>query len=322
MLSRPSSSRLLNLVPFATAKKHTSRLNWAGPSEELLRVWNNSASSSLEAILKEIQAESLMELIKVREQSMKLSLKNVDSSAYSLLRDTFAFEKLNVKRVSWQNSAAQVVEFVGLNDRVRKPSNWRQLKLRLDTETNLRCYGVFHERLSFPVSFVYIKLYGGARLISNISNIIRSSDDSSDQLDSCVFYSISSPFMGLNGIEFGAKLIKKVSKEIQEEYPQMRLLATFSPIPKFITWLSDPSNGLVHLSALSVTDEIFEKRNELLDACWRYLNSSSTIDPVARFHYRNGAKLGQVNFAADPSPTSISQSYGIQANYVYLDSRH
>ncbi len=41
------------------------------------------------------------------------------------------------------------------------------------------------------------------------------------------------------------------------------------------------------------------------------------IDPVARFHLGNGARLERINWLADPSPKGLQQSHGIMVNYLY-----
>ncbi len=41
------------------------------------------------------------------------------------------------------------------------------------------------------------------------------------------------------------------------------------------------------------------------------------LDPVARFHLGNGARLERINWAADTSPKGLAQSFGLMVNYVY-----
>jgi malonyl-CoA decarboxylase len=41
------------------------------------------------------------------------------------------------------------------------------------------------------------------------------------------------------------------------------------------------------------------------------------LDPVARFHLKNGARLDRINWLADTSVTGMKQSAGLMANYVY-----
>ena len=297
------NSRLFKLVPLLSRQSFTET--------SLLTELNNSTEA--ETILKQIQKQNNMEkLIKIREKSMELSLKKLSLLSFSLLVESFALKNLQFNRISWDNSTARVVEFVGLNDRVRPVNDWIELRKRLSGD--FRCFGVFHETLRTPVSFVYVRLYKG--LAWNLENLLNDTLEA-DEHDSCVFYSISSPVKGLNGIEFGSKLIKNVAKTIQEELPQIKTFATFSPITNFRTWLMKNAEKYYELIDLKTAEQVAEYEAELMAACGEYLKKGSTEDPVARFHYRNGASLGPIRFAADMTPTSFKQSYGIQVNYIY-----
>jgi malonyl-CoA decarboxylase len=41
------------------------------------------------------------------------------------------------------------------------------------------------------------------------------------------------------------------------------------------------------------------------------------IDPVARFHLGNGARLEKINWLADTSIRGLKQSHGLMVNYLY-----
>jgi malonyl-CoA decarboxylase len=41
------------------------------------------------------------------------------------------------------------------------------------------------------------------------------------------------------------------------------------------------------------------------------------LDPVARFHLANGARLERLNWGADTSASGITNSFGLMVNYVY-----
>ena len=43
----------------------------------------------------------------------------------------------------------------------------------------------------------------------------------------------------------------------------------------------------------------------------------AALDPVANFHLRNGARLHNINWAADPSAKGLAASCGIMVNYLY-----
>jgi malonyl-CoA decarboxylase len=44
----------------------------------------------------------------------------------------------------------------------------------------------------------------------------------------------------------------------------------------------------------------------------------SAVDPVARFHLGNGARLARVNWMADLSAKGIAQAAGFMVNYHYV----
>jgi malonyl-CoA decarboxylase len=45
--------------------------------------------------------------------------------------------------------------------------------------------------------------------------------------------------------------------------------------------------------------------------------SGKLVDPVARFHLGNGARLERLNWRADISPNGLRQSGGLMVNYLY-----
>ena len=45
------------------------------------------------------------------------------------------------------------------------------------------------------------------------------------------------------------------------------------------------------------------------------------LDPVARFHLGNGARVERLNWMADLSTKGVAQSWGIMVNYLYDPDR-
>ena len=41
------------------------------------------------------------------------------------------------------------------------------------------------------------------------------------------------------------------------------------------------------------------------------------VDPVARFHLGNGARLERLDFLGDTAPKGLKQSHGLMVNYLY-----
>jgi malonyl-CoA decarboxylase len=58
--------------------------------------------------------------------------------------------------------------------------------------------------------------------------------------------------------------------------------------------------------------------------CARYLiaekRNGLPIDPVARFHFGDGARLDRIDWLANTSPRGMQESLGIMVNYVYEPS--
>jgi malonyl-CoA decarboxylase len=56
-------------------------------------------------------------------------------------------------------------------------------------------------------------------------------------------------------------------------------------------------------------------------AAWYFVHARNRrggpVDPVARFHLGNGARLERLNFLADTSTKAMQQSHGLMVNYQY-----
>ena len=63
-------------------------------------------------------------------------------------------------------------------------------------------------------------------------------------------------------------------------------------------------------------------KGPLLRLCTRYFlerrESGAPIDPVARFHLKNGARLERINWLGDTSKNGLTQSAGLMVNYRYV----
>ena len=46
------------------------------------------------------------------------------------------------------------------------------------------------------------------------------------------------------------------------------------------------------------------------------------IDPVARFHLGNGARLERINWLGDTSAKGLREAHGLMVNYRYEITRH
>jgi malonyl-CoA decarboxylase len=149
-----------------------------------------------------------------------------------------------------------------------------------------------------------------------------------------MFYSITNCQQGLRGVSFGNFLIKQVAEDLGRELPGLKLFATLSPIPGLRKWLGRLPETLGEDCKAALADIVSgldsprwfeetttERQERLLQlAAWYLLyakDEREPLDPVARFHLVNGARLERLNWLGDTSPTGLRQSAGMMVNYVY-----
>jgi malonyl-CoA decarboxylase len=254
-----------------------------------------------------------------------------------LLSSWFNRGFLVLERIDW-NTPAIILEKLIEYEAVHQIQGWPDLRRRL--EADRRCFGFFHPALpQEPLVFIEAALTQG--LAANIQPLLDPALPvlNPKHADCVIFYSITNCHKGLAGIPFGNFLIKQVVQRLGEELPRIKTFATLSPIPGFCRWLNDnckiaPSRAqqaqLQHLRKLATHPEQLaahsaknEIKDQLLALCAYYLKYAKKglepIDPVARFHLRNGARIEQINWLGDPSTNGMAQSLGIMVNYVYRE---
>src|SRR5450830_426626 len=253
---------------------------------------------------------------------------------------------LDLRRISW-DSPASLIEKLIKYEAVHDIKSWADVKNRLDSDR--RCYGFFHPRLpDVPLIFVEVALVG--EIASDIMPLLDELAAASDlkKATTAIFYSISNTQIGLRGVSFGDSLIKRVAETLKEEFPKLRTFATLSPIPGFRSWLGknaatmlstpgdkersalgravgfEPPTAGHFLTAAEGALALTEKspvRLMLLQCAAHYLgqllDEGKPVDPVARFHLGNGARIERINWAGDPSLKGLKQSYGLMVNYLY-----
>ncbi len=254
---------------------------------------------------------------------------------------------LDLKRLSW-DSPASLIEKLIKYEAVHDIRSWADLKNRLDSDR--RCYGFFHPRLpNEPLIFVEVALV--TDISSSITPLLDESAEASDlsKATTAIFYSISNTQTGLRGVSFGDSLIKHVVETLNEEFPRLKRFATLSPIPGFRSWLNkncaaqlelldekrlaelgrvvgfEPPQAAHVLAAVDANalelDAKSPVRQFVTECAARYLGrglvDDKPVDPVARFHLGNGARVERLNWAGDPSSKGLKQSFGMMVNYLY-----
>ncbi len=282
------------------------------------------------------------------------ALKALEQDLKSLLATWFDVDFLELRRISWDESSASVLEKLIAYEAVHAIESWDDLKKRLDSDR--RCFAYFHPRMpDEPLIFVEVALVDG--LADSIQDLLDENAPVIDpeKADTAIFYSISNAQKGLAGISFGNFLIKRVANRLSTEFGGLKTFATLSPVPGFRAWLADnlgKADGTLltpgdakALSAVAGTSRDAEKtlmtllddphwphsetlsealRAPLLRLCARYLmvekrrpGELTALDPVAHFHLSNGARMERLNWQGDTSEKGIRQSAGVMINYRY-----
>ena len=255
-------------------------------------------------------------------------LASVDDDLVHLFGSWFNRGFLELRRIDWGTPAA-ILEKLIAYEAVHEIRGFPDLKRRL--ERDRRCFAFFHPALpEEPLVFVEVAFVD--ELPASVAPILSLESAVGDPRKArcAVFYSITSCQPGLKGISFGNFLIKQVAQDLHEELPNLRHFATLSPIPGFRSWLrhQDGEPGLATaapIRALALAEPARIPSEELRDPlealAARYLahqwEEGHVVDPVARFHLGNGARLERINWHADTSPKGLRQSLGMMVNYVY-----
>ena len=274
----------------------------------------------------------------------------LDRELKYLLASWFDVGFLSVQRISWQSPAA-LLEKLMAYEAVHAINSWSDLHNRL--ESDRRCYAFFHPGMSDePLIFIEVALVDG--LASSVQELLDESapETTAEEANTAIFYSISNTQKGLQGISFGPFLIKQVVTSLRQQLPNLKTFSTLSPIPGFRRWLVSyfektlateeqetalqvltEAAGLlkvaVEAEAVFNAPQWWENpevadllKEPLLSLCARYLHElrekdQAPVDPVARFHLGNGARIERLNWLGDTSAKGMRESCGLMVNYLY-----
>ncbi len=286
------------------------------------------------------------ELVRMREDLLRRladhdELETVDADFVHLFSSWFNSGFLVLKRINW-STPAHILEKIIRYEAVHAIASWDDLQRRLEPRDR-RCFAFFHPRLvDEPLIFVEVALTD--EIPNAIAPLLAEGRRPTQphRATTAVFYSISNCQPGLKGVSLGNFLIKQVVEELKGELPALRTFVTLSPVPGFAQWLrrerEAKASGLLTvgdkatLEALDRPDwpERPQTRKAvkpvLLAAVADYLLVAKNglgrpVDPAARLHLGNGARLERVNWLGDLSPKGLSQGAGFMVNYLYDPAR-
>jgi malonyl-CoA decarboxylase len=297
------------------------------PRQELLRRFNMApgGTATLVAMRRDL----------LRSVDAHPERRALDSDLLHLLRSWFNPGFLELRRIDWRTSALTLERIIQY-EAVHEIRGWRDLRRRL--EADRRCYAFFHRALpDEPIIFIEVALTRG--MPGSVQPLLDPASPVGDPGDAthAIFYSITNCQEGLRGVSFGNFLIKQVVEDLGRELPRLQTFATLSPLPGFAAWLAatpelpDGRRRSTAMAALiaaagnevsGATARLTEElRPELMAWGAHYLlhvkRAGAPLDPVARFHLANGARLERLNWKGDLSDAGLRRSLGLTVNYVY-----
>jgi malonyl-CoA decarboxylase len=281
-------------------------------------------------------------LVRMREQLLDAmdhrdDLGVIDNDFVHLFSSWFNRGFLVLRRIDWSTPAI-ILEKIIRYEAVHEIQDWDDLRRRIDPPDR-RCYAFFHPALvDEPLIFVEVALTRDTpAAIAPILSDKREKVEP-ERATTAAFYSITNCQRGLAGVSFGHFLIKQVVEELSRELNRVATFVTLSPAPTFAEWLKrerantasaaideDDREALAALDRaewwrdLATAEEIREPL--LRAAAWYYVRARNgrglPVDPVARFHLGNGARLERLNWLGDMSERAMLQSCGLMVNYLY-----
>jgi malonyl-CoA decarboxylase len=293
-------------------------------------------------------------LVKWRSNLLRLLHTNpdlavVDADLKHLFRSWFNRGFLRMERIGWHTPAITLEKLIAYES-VHEINGWPELRRRLKSDR--RCFAFFHPAVTDgPVIFVQVAITKGpARKLEPLVEVT-APVLSADLGDTATFYSINNCLDGLRGIPFGNFLLKQVIEELQSELPRIRCYSTLSPVPLFSRALLSHATeaGFTRDRLSRLLDEFspdltrWAQRADVVDAFLRLLENPADHhhalfaplrrvalayitharvedrphDPVANFHFANGARLESINPSANLRPYGLRDSFGVMVNYRY-----
>jgi len=298
------------------------------------------AQSDRLGLMVELRADML------RWRNQVAGLAELEQPLARLLSNWFDVGMLELRHINW-DSPASLLEKLIQYEAVHEIRSWDDMRRRVADDR--RCYAFFHPRMS-DQPLIFVEVAFSEHIAGDVQALLDPVRpvDGLEKARWAIFYSITNTQPGLRGISFGNFLLRRVIDDLQRELPHVRSYATLSPIPGFASWLEKQSADEVHAALERLSGQSADPEEDATGAGWvarlrggaaatadedveelrrcglrlaaRYLvnmHNGQPLDPVARFHLGNGARIEHVNWAADLSVRGLAQSCGMMVNYVY-----
>ena len=254
-----------------------------------------------------------------------------------LLSSWFNRGFLVLRRIDWQTPAA-ILEKIIAYEAVHEIQGWDDLRRRLDPEDR-RCFAFFHPSLvDEPLIFVEVALMRD--IPDDIQSLLREAPKNGEadgEADD-------------GGVLFDLQLPGRPARHLVRQFPHqaggrgagegacqpqdvrdavagaaVRGLARAHAGRGRRTLINDVERERMRL--LDEPDWIYTYGNEAVRpllmrlAAHYFLNAKNRdgypVDPVARFHLGNGARLERINWQGDISAKGLREAHGLMCNYRY-----
>ena len=266
-------------------------------------------------------------LVRMREDLLRqggddADLASVDDDLAHLLSSWFNRGFLVLRPIDW-SSPADILARLIRYEAVHEIQGWDDLRRRVQP-TDRRCFAFFHPSLvDEPLIFVEVALT--REMPASIQGLLAEEREviPAREATTAVFYSISNCQPGLRGVSFGNFLIKQVAEELSRELPSLATFVTLSPVPGFAAWLAKRGAGPEFAPGWHHDTAGAERaRAALLPLAAAYFltakgRGGKPVDPVAKFHLGNGARLERLNWLGDTSAKGLREAHGLMVNYLY-----
>lgn len=311
------------------------------PGPEKLKLLSKQMQSTRQKLFSRMNMapNGTKSIVDLREDLLSLipkypELKSVDEDLKVLLKSWFNPGFLTLEVINWDTEAS-ILEKIIEYETVHNILSWSDLKQRLVKDR--RCFAYFHPTLQDePLIFVEVALTKG--VTGSIQEIFDDDSNKKNGWNTAIFYSINNCQSGLRQIPLGNFLIKMVATVLARELPDIKTFSTLSPVTGFADWLKAQlkigDNGFFaenETEALKILEEDSDwhknktncklLKKHLIRACAIYLvkvkKDGYPVNPVAKFHFGNGAELYRINWMGNTSHHGLNDSFGLMVNYLY-----
>ena len=296
----------------------------AAPSDKTAAAVHAAAEPRRQELLRRLNLApgGTAALVRMREQLLDAldhrdDLAAVDADFVHLFSSWFNRGFLVLRRIDW-STPAMILEKIIRYEAVHRIRSWDDLRRRIDPPDR-RCYAFFHPALvDEPLIFVEVALTREIPdAIAPILSVQRDGVDP-DKVTTAAFYSISNCQRGLAGVSFGNFLIKQVVEEISRENAaaqdlrhavagaRLRALARPRAQDRESGALSPERPGGARRPRPAEAGGSCRRRASRCGSrccapppgisCARATAAALPVDPVARFHLGNGARLERLNW--------------------------